>query len=299
MKYDIVIAHRVCPALSKTAVGFHDKRSMVSATTATLAAALKGLKARLVVILDGCSDYDGIFTSAFGKSDSVKLEIMKTDAVGNQATWGLQLEILSRVVDSDYVYFSEDDYVYSPDAFRAMLDFARQKDVDFVTPLDHPERYNGRLEKIRPSQVRVSGERHWREVSCTCLTFLAKAGVVSESKSIMESFLHSPEEATMWLGLTKYEVFGFCAMLKAAIRHFVLRRKCRFGEVMGLCTWKRQGIKLITKPRRRLFSPIPSLAVHLSDCSLPPGAAAMLRGIVPPETEDSIRRAEIAGLMSE
>ena len=38
MKYDIVIAHRVCPALSKTAVGFDEKRSMVVATTEWVAA---------------------------------------------------------------------------------------------------------------------------------------------------------------------------------------------------------------------------------------------------------------------
>lgn len=297
MKYDIVIAHRVCPALSKTAVGFDDKRLMVTATTATLAAALKGLKVRLVVILDGCSDYEGIFTSTFGDSDSVDLEIVKTDATGNQATWGIQLETLSRVVDSDYVYFSEDDYVYCPEAFRAMLDFIRQQDVDFVTPLDHPDRYNGRLEKKRPSQVRISGYRHWREVSSTCLTFLAKAKVVAQSKSIMDSFRYSTEEATMWLALTKYEVFAFGSMLKNAIRHFVLRRTCGFGELMGLCAWKRQGIKLITKPRRRLFAPMPSLAVHLSNQSLPLGATAMLRGIVPQETEESIRQAEIGWLM--
>lgn len=277
MKYDIVIAHRVCPALSKTAVGFDEKRSMVVATTESLAESLKGLTVRLIVILDGCPGYDKIFTDAFGANPSVKLEIENTDAIGNQATWGRQLELLCNVTDSKYVYFSEDDYIYHPDAFRAMLDFAKCEDVDFVTPLDHPDRYTGRLEKPTPSAIRVSEFRHWREVSSSCLTFLAKAKIVSECKSIMESFLHSPEEATMWLGITKHEIFRFGALFKAAFRYFILRRKCGFGELMGLCTWKRQGWQLLTKPRRRLFSPIPSLAVHLANCSLPPGSGNILK----------------------
>ena len=156
MKYDIVIAHRVCPFLSKAAIGFRDKRSMVVATTASMAVALRGLVVRLVVILDGCPDYEDIFVDAFGFSESIDLEIVRTGAIGNQATWGKQLEILSSVSNSDLVYFSEDDYIYSADAFQAMLDFIKTTDVDFVTPLDHPDRYNERLEKIHPSYVLVS-----------------------------------------------------------------------------------------------------------------------------------------------
>ena len=263
---------------SKIVFGFADKRSMVEATTASLAEALKGLRVRLMVILDGCPDYEQIFTSAFSVDGDVKLTLEKVDSVGNQATWGMQLDALSKVDDSDYVYFSEDDYIYRPDAFRAMLDFIRRDDVDFVTPLDHPDRYNGRLEKPYPCEIRVSDFCHWREAPSSCLTFMGKAKVVSESKSIMDSFRHSPEEATLWLGLTKYGVFDFPAMLKVAFRHFILRQDCGFGELMALCTWKRQGIKLLTKPRRQLFSPIPSLAVHLANCSLPRCSSTILEG---------------------
>ncbi len=292
MKYDLVIAHRVCPALSKTAIGFTDKRAMVVATTASLVKALEGLSVRLIVILDGCRDYETIFTDAFRSYSSVKLEIVHTDAIGNQATWGKQLEFLSDIKDSEFVYFSEDDYIYRPDAFRAMLDFIKKGDVDFVSPLDHPERYNGKLEASYPVYVRVSEFCHWRETMSSCLTFMAKAKVVSESRPVMESYLHSSEEATMWLGLTKHGVFDFFTMAKVAFLHFILRRQCRFGELMGLCTWKRQGFKLLSMPRRRLFSPIPSLAVHLANCSLPPGSAALLKGHVPEDALHAIQDAE-------
>lgn len=296
MKYDIVIAHRVCPTLSKTAIGFADKKSMVAATTASLSAALEGLSVRLIVILDGCAEYEQIFAETFRSSRSVKLEIINTNSIGNQATWGMQLDMLSRVDDAKYVYFSEDDYIYRPYAFRAMLDFIQQDDVDFVTPLDHPDRYNGRLEKPCSSIVRVSDFCHWRNVPSTCLTFLAKAKVVAESKSIMNSFRYSPEEATMWLGLTKSGIFEVCNLFYVAFRHFIMRRKCKFGDIMGLCTWKRQGIKLLTYPRRELFSPLPSLAVHLASCSLPPGATKDLCGILSPQVLEAIKKAEVSTL---
>lgn len=297
MKHDLVIAHRVCPALSKTAIGFTDKRTMVVATTASLAKALEGLSVRLIVILDGCRDYVTIFTDSFGSSSHVELEIIHTDAIGNQATWGKQLEFLSEVKDSEFVYFSEDDYIYRPDAFRAMLDFIKNRDVDFVSPLDHPERYNGKLERPYPTFIRTSSFCHWRETMSSCLTFMAKAKVVAESRRVMESYLHSSEEATMWLGLTKHGVFDFLAMVKAAFRHFILRRQCSFGELMGLCTWKRQGFKLFSMPQRKLFSPIPSLAVHLASCSLPPGSLALLKGHVPENALGSIQEAESKTLM--
>lgn len=296
MKYDLVIAHRVCPALSKVAVGFADKRTMVEATTTSMAAALDGLKVRFVVILDGCKDYQDIFERNFGFQESVSLEIIHTDSIGNQATWAKQLEILSAVNDSEFVYFSEDDYIYKPNAFRAMLDFANGNDVDFVTPLDHPDRYNGKLVQDVSAIIRISRICHWRSVESTCLTFLAKQKVVSESRRIMESYIYSTEEATMWHGLTKFEVFNFSKLLRAAFLYFVLRKKCRFGDIMGLCTWKRQGLKLLTNPRRHLFSPIPTLAVHLANCSLPLGSSHILGGVVSDKDIRKIDEFERAGL---
>lgn len=296
MKYDIVIAHRVCPALSKTAVGFADKRSMVEATTKSLKTALRDLAVRLVVILDDCREYEEIFRKEFGASQSVSLEVIHTEAIGNQATWGLQLGILSSVHDSDFVYFSEDDYIYRSDAFSVMLDFAKKHNIDFVTPLDHPDRYNAGLENPLPTCLLLSDVCHWREVFSTCLTFLGKAKSVADCRRIMESYVYSTEEATMWLGLTKHGVFDVISILKAAFKYFVLRRKCRFGELMCLCTWKRQGMKLLTHRRRRLFSPIPSLSVHLSSRSLPLGSVKLLKNVLPDEALNGIQVTETIGL---
>ena len=96
MKYDLTIAHRVCPALSASAIGFSSKLEMVKATTASLASSLRGLRVHLLVILDGCpQEYETIFEENFScrscsEADGlrcVEMSILQTPSIGNQRTW--------------------------------------------------------------------------------------------------------------------------------------------------------------------------------------------------------------------
>ena len=67
---------------------------------------------------------------------------MRLPGVGNQATFGKQMDILLQQTDSEFVYFAEDDYVYLPEQFSRMLDFLRAyRDADFVSPYDHLDCY--------------------------------------------------------------------------------------------------------------------------------------------------------------
>ena len=62
MKYELAIAHRVCPALAKVAARFTDKFEMVKTTTTSLANAIKGIRVKLIVILDGCpAEYEWLY----------------------------------------------------------------------------------------------------------------------------------------------------------------------------------------------------------------------------------------------
>ena len=81
MKYRLAIAHRVCPALSKAATGFSDKLEMVKVTTSSLAKALNGIRAKLIVILDGCPiEYERLFDDEFnGKMANLKFPAVQND----------------------------------------------------------------------------------------------------------------------------------------------------------------------------------------------------------------------------
>ena len=129
MTYALTIAHRVCPALSKTAIGFSSKEELIKATTESLAVSLTefGLPVKLHVILDGCPQkFNGFFANQFRNARNVEVTIEETPAIGNAATFGRQVEFLLNAGDSRFVYFSEDDYLYKPFAFTAMAEMLRK-----------------------------------------------------------------------------------------------------------------------------------------------------------------------------
>lgn len=264
MRYELTIAHRVCPGLSKTACGFADKFSMVNACAASMYEALKGIDYRLIVILDGCgSEYEVLFPNA---------EIMRTDSIGNQATFAKQLEILS-AAESPFVYCSEDDYLYKPEAFRAMLDFLKNGGVGgFVTPIDHPDRYNGSVTEPRTSEIRASSFCHWRECGTTCLTFMSSVESFRKCRSVFESYVKGEQDSVTWLGITQYGLFSMSVMSRSIL---AFSKRCFgkdvwFGRFIPLMAWFRHNICLFFRRRHKLWSPLPSLAFHLSTNTVPP-----------------------------
>lgn len=273
MKYSLAIAHRVCPVLAKTAYGFTDKFEMVRATTASLAAAIKGIRTKLFVILDGCPvEYEQLFDETFRSFAGIDYERISTPAVGNHPTYAKQMEMLSSVVeDAEFLYFSEDDYIYRADAFLAMMDFLENDGVDFVTPLDHPDRYSHLIPESLKAEIRVSAFCHWREVGTTCCTFMTKSLVFKKAARRIASYGEGVGDAMLWLGLTKDSAFSPTATIGAFLRYLTGRRKTECGfEFMTLSAWLWHKWRLVFYRRYRLWGPIPTLSVHLCTPSLPP-----------------------------
>ena len=269
----LAIAHRVCPALAKTAVGFRTKEEMVRATARSLAASLAGFAGdvRLFIILDGCSAYRAFFTDAFSSFGHVQVSFEDTPSIGNHETYARQFEILLAQTDADYLYFSEDDYLYAGNAFAAMTEILSQDGVDFVTPLDHPDRYNhalGNKGPLRKEGIRVSRHCHWRTAESSCMTFMTTRRVFDEAKALVETYGTGAMDGTMWVALTKTDVFNLAKIVPAAIA-YVLRMDRPFVFYMPLCAWKHCGLHLLTTRRFSLWQPIPTLAVHLARNSLP------------------------------
>ncbi len=283
----LAIAHRICPALAQTAVGFGTKEELVRATTRSLAASLAGFDGavRLFVILDGCPSFRDFFTEAFAPVGNVQISFEDTPSIGNQATYARQFEILLKQTDADYLYFSEDDYIYYGNAFAAMADFLNQKGVDFITPLDHPDRYNhalGNKGPLRKETIRVSRHCHWRTAESSCMTFMTTRRVFAEAQALIATYGTGAMDGTMWVALTKTGVFNPVKILSAALA-YILGLDRPFVFYMPLCAWKHSGIHLLTTRRFSLWQPIPTLAVHLSRTSLPLHSEDLLAGL--PEEE--------------
>lgn len=256
-RHKLTVAHRVCPELSRTAYGYATKLEMVRECSASMLESLRGLDARIVVILDGCTDeYADCFPGC---------EILRTDKIGNQATFARQIDLLAGA-DSDFVYFSEDDYLYSPKAFREMLEFAETTGADCVTPIDHPDRYNSTVLEPGRTRIRAGKLHHWREVGTTCLTFLTRPETVRRYRRELETYVHGEQDSVMWLGMTRFGLQSPYILLAAALALFrrLLGANVYFGRFLPILALARHNIWLVTKSRVQLWSPMPEVARHLS-----------------------------------
>lgn len=276
MNVRLLVVHRVCPALAKSAVGFASKLEMVRVTAASLVASLSRLQApvRLVVVFDGCEDaYVRLFETACATMGDGRIELFveRADAIGNAATWDLQVEMAMQCGrDADYVFFSEDDYLFREDAFVAMIDFLEHGLGDFVSPLDHPDWYlsDGRRER---ANIVVSRYGHWRTIESSCMTFMMRRSLLPEILRQCAIYKYNCSDGAFWQVLTQWRTRKPWTWIKAgwglfrwAIDHRFATRYLTFVHIL-----RRLGVRVFFFPRYTLWSPIPTLAVHLSDLSLP------------------------------
>ena len=271
MKYNVVIAHRVSPCLSKTAVGFSSKFELVRTCSNTLKAAIGKISGmvKLYVILDGCDkEYEELYNRLFSHSENVEMALIKTASIGNFATYEKQIQVLKNNLDTDYLYFSEDDYLYLENAFTEMIEMMRTG-ADFVSPLDHPDNYNTLYSNAQVERlVHIAGTTHWQTVDSTCLTFMCDPKTFMSALPILRSYSSGIPDTLMWFGLTKRCV-RTPRLFTYLVKH-LLRIKLSKRELLSLWTLKALRSKCFFTKRYLLWSPIPTLAIHLSSESLPP-----------------------------
>lgn len=268
----LTIAHRVCPALSTTAIGYASKLDMVKATSESLATALIHFDqpVNLHIILDGCPPgYKAIFENSFQNASNVHVHITETPSIGNNATFGKQVAILLSEKEARCIYFSEDDYLYKPYAFSAMAEMLEKDGVDFVTPLDHPDRYKGMAFENETSPISHTTFCHWRQAPSTCLTFMTTPGVLRETRWVFDAYTRGTMDSSMWLAATKQKIFAPQALIGPGLR-YLCGQNVPYPRLAQLCAWKWFGIKLLTTRKYTLWSPLPSLATHLSCECVPP-----------------------------
>jgi hypothetical protein len=257
--FDVVIAYRIYPGVSKIPAYLpEDKFKMAEMCLRSLHAACSGLRFKIYALLDGCPPaYETMFRETFSK-DAV--EILALNSIGNYATFKLQIELLTKQTESDYVFFAEDDYFYLPGAMGKMLALIRENpDVDFVTPYDHPDSYytSSRLER---HIVRPHGDRHWRHASATCLTFLTSRKTLLSTRRMFESYSRGNPDCSIWLALTQ----------KQELANLRVHWQNRFRVKIWLYTLRWGLFRLLFGRRWRLWSPMPSLATHMESTCLAP-----------------------------
>lgn len=160
--------------------------------------------------------------------------------LGNVGSYRRQMELARSFPPDDLVYLSEDDYLYRPEAFSALVAAAAElPHVDYFSLYDHPDRYtrddDARLRGGK--QLWVAGSQHWRWVESACMTYGARVHTLLADAALHDRFATRgdyPDDRLMWRRL----------------------------QGVGPGKWG--------APRRRLASAVPSLATHMDEEFLAP-----------------------------
>lgn len=251
MNYDLAIAYRVYPGISKTPI-IHgdDKLALTRFGLESLQLALSGVNARLLAILDGCPDtYEHLIDELFPGPGTT---ITHAGGVGNFATFGMQAQWLLEQEASDTVFFAEDDYYYRPGTFTSMLDFLHSgDDIDFITPYEHPDYYRRAMHRYRKQPREYDGHA-WQKVSSTCLTFMTSRQTLRSTWPVFESYCRGVRDSSVWTALTRFPPHPSNAGVFLKALRFLPRQ-------------------VLLGPGYKLWCPTPGFATHLESAHIAPG----------------------------
>ncbi|OFZ53992.1 MAG: hypothetical protein A2428_16465 [Bdellovibrionales bacterium RIFOXYC1_FULL_54_43] len=259
---DLAVAYRVYPGVSKTPI-VHQNNKFLLAESAfrSLARSLEAVNAKIWVILDGCPPE---YRAAFSKWYPVeRLVFIDTNRIGNAATFLLQGKILMEQTEAEAVYFAEDDYAYAPGQFSKLLNFLRRgKDVDFISPYDHPDYYSLPMHQVRTATQEFEGHR-WRSAASTCLTFLTTRSTLEKTWPLFKAYSEGATDAATWLMLTKMGLLSPRRLLGS------LRNWDEF--TIYARAWKHGGFKTLVSPKYKLWVPVPGIATHMESTGVAAG----------------------------
>ncbi|MDO9043820.1 MAG: glycosyltransferase family 2 protein [Methanobacteriaceae archaeon] len=261
-KYNLTVAYRIYPKVSKVPPLFKDDKYKLSEfCIESFKRALGNLKVKIIVLFDNCPlEYENLFKNQFDKED---LEFIHLEGVGNQATFKLQIETLLSQNYSELVYFAEDDYFYMPNAFEEMMEIIKNDDVDFISPYDHLDYYNYIMHNHKVL-IKATDKRHWKTSTSTCLTFLTDKKTLLKSRRTFESYTKGNWDSSLWLALSKEGLWNPFRVLTS-----LLRGEKLFAAII-LMAWRYCWLQILFGRVYKLWTPIPTLGIHLESDYLPP-----------------------------
>ncbi len=263
MTYDLAVAYRIYPKVSRVAPVFSDdKLKLAEFCLRSFRRALGGMRVKLYAILDGCPpEFQRLFETCFDKSS---LQPVAVPGIGNRPTFGRQIELLLTQSDSDLVYFAEDDYFYRAGSLVQMVNFIRSNpDAHFVSPYDHPDIYHLPLHPEQQER-RAFGGAEWRTCASTCLTFLTTKSVLNRTERIFRTYEATNLDVSLWFALTKQTALNPVAFLRC----------CLYGLNYGgyiAQSWRYGARQLLLGPKWKLWRAVPSMATHMVSGLLAPG----------------------------
>ena len=175
-----------------------DKRTLIKICFLSLIRSLSGYDYRITVLGDRLSDEIQEFFAPFGVT-------VLNEQLGNDKSILRSIELACESEANEWVYLCEDDYLHVPHAFQYIADLVvhrseylrmrkavrlqrgseRFRAVPIVIhPADYPDRY--RRHERRFSLIFLSRFCHWRQISNTTFTILAKSTTFRTYRALLE-----------------------------------------------------------------------------------------------------------------
>jgi hypothetical protein len=269
-RYDFAVAYRVYPGIGREAMPVFrgDKFLLTRVAFRSFVRSIQSFKVKLFILLDTCPPaYEEFFRTSWPGEPPV---IMNYDRKGNFGTFQEQISILSGQDQADLCCVLEDDYFFLPDCFKGVHDlFLAHPATDYATPYDHLEYYVSPHQEMSHDVLNDPALPIWRTVPSTTCSFIARRLALRDNLLAFRSYgkvflFNYGTDGTMWLAITKHRMFNL-------FRFLLWLRTTKYVAWSWLTAWTLCGKDLLTKPRRKLWAPIPSLALHLVHSYPPPG----------------------------
>ena len=209
-----------------------DKRKLIKVCFRSMVKALEGHDYHFTIIADRLSDEMTKFFESFDHITMIHGEF------GNDASLRKCFEVALTLPDEDWVYFVEDDYLHTPNAFKWITDLLEhhkeyipkknllnrylrifkqridKRPIIIHTP-DYLDRYIERY--LQYSLIFVSRMCHWRQVSYTTFTVLMQVSTFKRYKEIMFYTTHGADDGYLSHALYGGVYFGDRALCLSPI----------------------------------------------------------------------------------
>ena len=265
--FDLHIAMRVYPGVSKSPFIFPgDKFRLFKTGIYSLRNSLKGINYKITFIMDNCPDrYDEVVKEVFGETQHLQIVTVKKS--GNANTFLKQIEVLLEKDDSDVLMLAEDDYLYTGESLKLLINLLQAKIADFVTPYDHSDYYTLLIHKKNMPEIRFN-QKIFKSVNSTCLTFLTTRKILIAAQAVFKSYLRNNSDASIFWSLTKEHVLSPVSFFKFLLE--ALHGNDQFLRLF-VKAWIYSPIQNIFGKKYKILTPQPSFATHMEKDSLSPG----------------------------
>lgn len=262
-KFDLVVAHRVYPGISKKPFLKNlSKYEIFNHNLNSLKNSFGSLNVKLFFILDNCpAEFQDLVKDYF--FDYEYEFIIYNQRQGNIKTFLKQIDILLSQNYSNLIYFSEDDYLYKKNSIEQCVKIFQNEnfDIDFLTPYENPDYYNIDFHDYKKKKINVNSFK-LISVSCTTLTFLTSKEVLNKTKNIFRTFKYGNFDSSIFLSLTKLKIIPIQNFNSLFLKRDIIRY---------LKAWVFCGLQIMFGTKFNLFSLSPALATHMEEDNLANG----------------------------